>query len=95
LVTEGGVAKCLAAATGKVLWRNRLAGRYSASPICVDGKIYFLSEQGRTTIVDAAGEFNVVAQNELQEKCCASPAVSNKHIFIRSEDAVCCIGPGQ
>lgn len=95
LVTEGGVAKCLAAATGEVLWRNRLAGRYSASPIWVDGKIYFLSEQGRTTIVDAAGEFNVVAQNELQEKCCASPAVSNKHIFIRSEDAVYCIGPGQ
>jgi outer membrane protein assembly factor BamB len=92
LITEGGVAKCLVAATGEVFWRNRLEGRYSASPICADGKIYFLSEQGRTTIVEAGREFKVVAQNELQEKCCASPAISQKHIFIRSEDALYCIG---
>lgn len=95
LITEGGVAKCLDAATGEVLWRNRLAGRYSASAVLADGKIYFLSEQGRTTVVEAGHEFKIVAQNELQEKCCASPAISQKHIFIRSEDALYCIGPGR
>lgn len=95
LVTEAGVAKCLDAATGEVFWRNRLSGRYCASPIWADGKIYFLSEQGRTTIIEAGREFKVVAQNELQEKCCASPAVSQNHIFIRSEDALYCIGAGR
>jgi len=102
LITEGGVAKCLDAATGEILWRNRLAGRYSASPVLAPvssgedrngGKIYFLSEQGRTTVVEAGHEFKIVAQNELQEKCCASPAISQKHIFIRSEDALYCIAP--
>jgi outer membrane protein assembly factor BamB len=104
LITEGGVAKCLDAATGEVLWRNRLAGRYSASPVLAPvssgedrngGKIYFLSEQGRTTVLEAGHEFKIVAQNELQEKCCASPAISQKHIFIRSEDALYCIGAGR
>jgi outer membrane protein assembly factor BamB len=94
LVTESGVAKCLKAATGEVVWRERLGGRYSASPIWADGRIYFLSEKGRTTVIEAGPEFKVIAQNELGEKCCASPAVSQKHIFIRSEHNIYCIGRG-
>lgn len=92
LVTESGVAKCLRAETGEVLWRERLGGRYSASPIWADGRIYFLSEKGKTTVVQAGGEFKVLAENELKEKCSASPAVSQKHIFIRSENNIYCIG---
>ena len=95
LVTETGVAKCLRAETGEVLWRERLEGRYSASPIWVDGRIYFLSEQGKTTVVQAGGEFKVLAENELEEKCGASPAVSQKHIFIRSKNNLYCIGRGR
>jgi outer membrane protein assembly factor BamB len=92
LVTETGVAKCLTAATGEVIWRERLGGRYSASPIWVEGRIYFLSEKGKTTVIEAGPEFRVVAENELNEKCCASPAVSHKQLFIRSEHNLYCIG---
>jgi outer membrane protein assembly factor BamB len=92
LITESGVAKCLRAATGEVLWRERLEGRYSASPIWAEGRIYFLSEKGKTTVVQAGPEFKVLAENELKEKCGASPAVSQKNIFIRSENNIYCIG---
>jgi outer membrane protein assembly factor BamB len=95
LITESGVAKCLRAATGEVLWRERLEGRYSASPIWSDGRIYFLSEKGKTTVVQAEPEFKVLAENELKEKCSASPAVSQRHIFIRSENNIYCIGRGR
>ncbi len=95
LITETGVAKCLRAATGEVLWRERLEGRYSASPVWAEGRLYFLSEKGKTTVIQAGGEFKVLAENELNEKCCASPAVSQKHIFIRSENNLYCIGPGR
>jgi len=95
LITETGVAKCLRAKTGEVLWRERLEGRYSASPVWADGRIYFLSEKGKTTVVRAGGEFKVLAENELNEKCCASPAVSQKHIFIRSENNLYCVGRGR
>jgi outer membrane protein assembly factor BamB len=93
LITESSVAKCLEAATGKVLWRQRLGGRYSASPVWADGKIYFLSEEGETAVIEADSEFRVLSRNKLEEKCCASPAVSQGNIFIRSESNLFCIGP--
>jgi outer membrane protein assembly factor BamB len=95
LVTESGVATCLEAQTGEVIWRNRLDGRYSASPILADGNVYFLSEKGRTTVVRAGPEFRVIAQNDIAEKCGASPAVSQRHVFIRSENNLYCIGAEQ
>jgi len=91
-VTETGVAKCLRVSTGEEIWRERLGGKHSASPIWADGKIYFLSEKGKTTVIRAAGEFEILAENELNEKCIASPAVSNRQIFIRSEKNIYCIG---
>lgn len=95
LVTEAGVAKCLRAATGEVIWRERLGDRYSASPVWADGKIYFLSEKGTTTVISDGTEFNVLARNELNENCKASPAISKRNIFIRSEKHLYCIGRDQ
>jgi len=92
LITESSVAKCLKAATGEVLWRQRLGGRYSASPVWADGRIYFLSEKGETVVIEARPEFKVIARSKLEEKCCASPAVSQGNIFIRSESNLFCIG---
>ena len=91
-VTDTGVAKCLRAATGEEVWRNRLEGKHSASPIWVDGRIYFISDKGKTTVIRAANKFKVLAENQLNEKCIASPAVSQKQIFIRSESNIFCIG---
>lgn len=92
LVTEAGVAKCLKAATGEVIWRERLGGRFSASPVWADSKIYFLSEKGTTTVIQEGPEFKVISKNELNETCKASPAVSQGNIFIRSEKNLYCIG---
>jgi outer membrane protein assembly factor BamB len=91
-VTDTGVAKCLRASTGEEIWRKRLEKGYSASPVWADGIIYFLSEKGKTTVVPDTGQFKVLAENELNEKCIASPAVSQKQIFIRSENNIFCIG---
>ena len=92
LVTETGVAKCFKAATGEVLWRERLGPKFSASPVWADGKIYFLSENGRMTVIEDGPQFKVVAQNELGEKCCASPAISQGNLFLRTDKALYCIG---
>ena len=95
LITESSVAKCLKAAGGEVLWRQRLGGRYSASPVWADGRLYFLSDKGETVVIEAGPEFKVLARNKLEEKCCASPAVSQGKIFIRSERNLYCIGQGR
>lgn len=92
LVTETGVVRCLNGADGSEIWRQRLGGKYSASPVWAEGKIYFLSEKGKTTIIEAGPEYKVVAENEIGAKCCASPAISHGCIFIRSESHLYCIG---
>ncbi len=92
-ITESGVLRCLEAATGKEIYRQRIGGKYSASPVWADGKIYLLSEQGRTFVIENGDAYVLVAQNELNEKCCASPAISQGNLFIRSEKTLFCIGP--
>ena len=92
VVTEGGIALCLEAATGQVKWQERLGGSYSASPVYAGGHVYFLSEQGDTTVVKAGAKFTKVARNSLKEPCQASMAVSRGQLFIRTDRHVYCIG---
>jgi outer membrane protein assembly factor BamB len=92
-LSETGVLRCLEAATGKDVWRQRIGGKFSASPVWADGKLYLLSESGKTIVAEAAPQYKLLAPNELNEKCCASPAISQGNLFIRSEKALYCIGP--
>ena len=91
-VTESGIAKCFQGATGAVLWRQRLGGKFSASPVYADGKVYFLSEKGKTTIIEEGPQYKIVAENDLDETCCASPAIAQGNLFLRTEKALYCIG---
>ncbi|OHB64618.1 MAG: hypothetical protein A2Y77_09230 [Planctomycetes bacterium RBG_13_62_9] len=92
LATETGVVKCFKAATGEVLWRQRLGGKFSASPVWADGRVYFLGENGKMTVVEEGPQFKPVATNELGETCCASPAISQGNLFIRTQKTLYCIG---
>lgn len=91
-INEQGIALCLQGDTGKIVWQERIGGNHCASPIFADGKIYFLSEEGETTIIEAGPKFKVVTKNNLQEKCQASCAVSQGQIFLRTEKNLYCLG---
>ncbi len=91
LITESGVVKCLRGTTGEVLWKERLRGKFSASPVWAHGRIYFLSEKGTMTVMEAGPEFKTLAENALGEACYASPAISDGRIFIRSDRSLYCI----
>ena len=91
-VTENGTAQCLKGATGEIVWKQKLNGRYGASPVLVENRVYFLSDKGKTTVIEAGSEYKVLAQNPLDEKCQASMAVSQHQFFIRGENNLYCIG---
>jgi outer membrane protein assembly factor BamB len=93
--TDGGIATCLRAATGEILWQERLGGNFSASPVSAEGRIYFVSDEGETIVIAAGPEFKVLARNPLGEKVQASPAISQGQIFIRTEKHLFCIGANQ
>jgi outer membrane protein assembly factor BamB len=86
-VTDAGVAQCLRADTGEVVWRERVEGTYSASPIAAAGRVYFLNDAGETTVVRAGPVFERLAKNPLGEKAQASMAVSQGQLFVRTEIA--------
>lgn len=91
LVDDGGVASCLEAKTGKEVWKERLGGNYSASPIYSGGKIYFFDQDGKGTIIKAARKYEVIAVNRLDNGFMASPAVSGNALFLRSKTDLYCI----
>lgn len=92
-VKESGVATCVDASTGEVLWQQRLGGRHGASPVLAEGRLYCLAEDGTATVIEAGREFRQLAKNTLEARCQASPAISGGRIFIRSERNLFCIGP--
>jgi outer membrane protein assembly factor BamB len=88
MVDDGGVATCLEAKTGKEVWKERLGGNYSASPISCAGKVYFFDQEGKSTIVKASREYNVIAVNRLEDGFMASPAASGRALFLRTKSSL-------
>jgi outer membrane protein assembly factor BamB len=96
-VTEAGVVTIFEIGQNgaKPLTQGRAPGNYSASPVAADGRIYFLSEQGDTTVIEAGPNFKVLSTNSLGEKCQASPAISQGQVFIRTEKSLYCLGKNE
>jgi outer membrane protein assembly factor BamB len=83
-VIHDSVTTCLEAVTGHPVWQQRIAGKYSASPIFADGKIYLFSHEGIGTVIRAGRKFELLARNELGDGFMASPAVTGKSLILRS-----------
>ncbi len=92
LTSEIGVVTCAAAASGQKLWLKRLGGIFFASPVAGDGKVYLQSETGETFIIAAGRQPEVLATNNLDERFLASPAISGRRIFLRSDGTLFVVG---
>ena len=85
IVNDNGIASALDARTGAIHWQQRLGGTFSASPVFADGRIYFTSEDGETTVIAPGGQFRKLAFNRIDEPTLASLAISGGSIFIRGD----------
>ena len=94
IVNDKGVMWCLDAETGEEIWgQERVApGTYSSSAVLADGRIYVTNEDAVTTVVKAGPEFEILAENSLDDYCLSSPAISDGQIFIRTGEYLYCIG---
>jgi len=74
--------------TGKLVYDKqrieRGASAFTASPWAYNGKIFVLSEDGDTFVIDAGKDFTVVAKNSLDEMCMATPAIVDGSLYIRT-----------
>jgi outer membrane protein assembly factor BamB len=96
-INDRGIMWCLDAKTGQEIYGGQRLkpGTYSASPILADGKIYITNEEGLTSVVKAGPQFQILAENPLNDYCLSSPAVSDGQIFIRTAGHLYCIGKRQ
>ncbi|WP_417747590.1 PQQ-binding-like beta-propeller repeat protein [Rosistilla oblonga] len=83
-ILDAGIATCLNVETGEQIWKERLGGTFSSSPVLVGENIYVTSESGKTHIFKASVEgFQSVATNSLGSKVFATPAICGGQIFTR------------
>jgi outer membrane protein assembly factor BamB len=93
-VNDEGIVWCLDAKTGQEIWGGQRIkpATYTSSPVLADGKIYVTSEDGLTTVLKAGPKFEVLAENDLSDYSLSSPAISDGHIFLRTEHFLYSIG---
>jgi outer membrane protein assembly factor BamB len=95
IVSDNGIASCFEAQTGRLAWKHRMGRRHSASAVAAGGNLYFLDDDGNTFVVKAAPQYELVAENALNEAAFASPAISRGQLFIRTTGHLWCIGKEQ
>ncbi len=91
VVSDEGIASCYRS-YGQRVWKKRLGPHFSASLAAAAGLVYFLSDEGVTTIVRPDDQYQQLAKNALGEACYASPAISQGQIFLRGEKHLYAIG---
>ena len=91
-ITEGGMAWCAKAATGEILYRERIGGTFASSPVVSSNRIYITDDQGETIVIPATPKFEILSKNPIGEKVQASPAISQGQLLIRTEKNLFCVG---
>lgn len=89
---SGGIVTCLDAQSGEQIWRHRLGSNYAASPLYADGRVYLFDTDGGTTVFQPGDAFKLIAENTLPGAVTATPAAVGGSLFLRTEDALYCIG---
>jgi outer membrane protein assembly factor BamB len=76
------------ARTGKEVYGkqriNAAGAAFTASPWAYNGKIFALSEDGDTYVIQAGPEFKVLGKNSLEEMCLATPAIYRSSLIVRT-----------
>jgi outer membrane protein assembly factor BamB len=88
VVTDNGILSAYQVADGSRVYQSRLspaAGSFSASPVAAAGRLYFTSEDGQVIVVRAGRTFQVLATNDMNDVCMATPALSGDLLLIRTK----------
>jgi outer membrane protein assembly factor BamB len=91
-VNTRNIMMCIDAATGKEVWSKHVTSNYDASPLFVNGNVWFFSVKGEVLVIKAGTEYEVAAQNQLESGIWATPAVLRNSIIIRTQKYLYRIG---
>ncbi len=95
MVNDGGILISFDPATGNVIKQGRLQGaidKYFSSPVAADGKVFLVGQGGQVSVLKAAGDWQVLAVNELDDEVFATPAIADGRVYIRTRSALYSFG---
>ncbi|MCD6052091.1 MAG: outer rane biosis protein BamB, partial [Verrucomicrobia bacterium] len=85
LVSDDGIVTCLDAIDGTEIWKERIGGAYSATPLHVDGRLYLFSHTGDITVLQPGRELKILAKSKLGDGFMSAPAVVDDALILRSK----------
>lgn len=88
---DEGVFSCVELATGKTVWTKRVGGNYSGSPVCIDGKIYGVSESGEVVVVAASPVYKLHGKIRLGDPSHSTPSVAAGRLYLRTFHRLLCL----
>jgi outer membrane protein assembly factor BamB len=91
-VSSRNFLMCIDAATGKELWTERLRSDHNASPVFVNGVVWFFSIRGEVLAIQAGRNYKVITQNQMDSGIWATPAFLRNSVILRTEKYLCRIG---
>lgn len=89
---ENGFVTCLRADTGEQLWYERAQGAYYSSPVCVNDRLYNITNKGDLVVIAAAEKFQQIARIPLGEGSSATPAISGGRMYLRTYTHLISVG---
>jgi len=96
-LTETGILSRFDAKTGKLSYKSRIApdaGFFTTSPWAYNGKVFCLSEEGKTFVIEAGETFQLLHVNPLEEMAQATPAIVGERLLVRTEGRLYSIRKG-
>ena len=95
LWTDNGIVTCLKAASGEVIWRERVGGSFYGSPVWVSGWLYCIAKNGDVVVLAAADKFELLSCVPLGELSYATPAVAGGVMYLRTQSQLFSLGGKQ
>ncbi|MDA0281983.1 MAG: PQQ-binding-like beta-propeller repeat protein [Planctomycetota bacterium] len=89
--SDEGIVACVNLTDGTDVWVKRLGGNFSGSPICIDGKLYCMAEDGEVVVIAASPEFKELGRTPLDDPSHSTPAIANGRLFLRSFHRLACL----
>ena len=92
LVSDSGIASCVNARTGEVVWRERIDGEFFGSPVVVGARLYVISKAGELFVLNATENFEVLDRVELGDASFATPSIAGRTLYARTVSELIAIG---
>ena len=91
MFNDKGIASCVRAKDGEILWQKRIGETFAASPIFDGEHIFAFGEKGQVFAFQPGDTYQIIGETKLGDGFKASPAVAGDRLIVRSISKLYCL----